>query len=133
MVMWIKRFCRVADRRLEEAAVLRELGYNSGAVYLAGYSVECMLKALALAQIPQSEHDEAIQDFRSGSGHDFESLRGRYLNRLHFPVEVSRAFSSARTWSTDLRYDDRSLRNGPTDKFLNDVQSIVQWCKGRLP
>lgn len=132
MIMWVRRFCRIAERRLEEAAVLRHLGYNSGAVYLAGYAVECMLKALALAQIPLPQHDETVHEFRNRFGHDFESLRARYLSNLRFPLEISRAFSSARTWSTELRYDDRSWRNEPTDKFLGDVRTIVNWCKGRL-
>ena len=45
----VRRFHRAAARRFEEAQFLLTRGnYTTAAVYLAGYAVECMLKALIL-------------------------------------------------------------------------------------
>lgn len=41
-------FRTLAPRRLEEAQALYTAGLWSGAYYLAGYSIECALKACAL-------------------------------------------------------------------------------------
>jgi HEPN domain-containing protein len=47
-------FYRAALHRYDDAALLLEAGRTTGAVYLAGYTVECMLKALVLAGVPAS-------------------------------------------------------------------------------
>ena len=41
-------YYRCAFQRYEESQVLIEAGYTTGAVYLAGYGIECILKALVL-------------------------------------------------------------------------------------
>ena len=48
-------FQRAAHQRLTTAAFLSEHGFHADAVYLAGYAVECALKALALRWTPRSE------------------------------------------------------------------------------
>jgi HEPN domain-containing protein len=40
-----KDFQELSDRRIREAKILFDAGEYSGAYYLAGYSVECALKA----------------------------------------------------------------------------------------
>jgi len=44
----------VAKQRFDDALLLLEMGRTTAAVYLAGYSVECMLKALILSAVPQA-------------------------------------------------------------------------------
>jgi len=47
-------FQKLAQTRLEEAKVLRDNGSFEGAYYLAGYAVECALKAcIAKATLPE--------------------------------------------------------------------------------
>lgn len=49
-------FYRCALHRRDEAKILRKADpRTTGAVYLAGYSVECILKALILAAAPQGK------------------------------------------------------------------------------
>jgi len=67
-----RRFYRVAYQRLEEAETLNEAGYSRGAVYLAGYTVECILKALILAAVPESQHDDVSAEFRGSRAHSFD-------------------------------------------------------------
>ena len=41
-------FYRAAKERFEDAELLLSLNRTTGAVYLAGYSVECIIKSLIL-------------------------------------------------------------------------------------
>jgi len=43
-----------ASQRFDEAQVLLEAVRTTGAVYLAGYGIECILKALILSVFPQA-------------------------------------------------------------------------------
>ena len=63
-----------------EAQFLLDHDYTTAAVYLAGYGVECALKALLLSIVPVREQAAIIQTFRGTRAHDFLWLR-RQLNR----------------------------------------------------
>ena len=49
----VQRFMRAASQRYTAAELLLREGLNLEAMYLAGYVVECSLKALILAHTPQ--------------------------------------------------------------------------------
>ena len=49
-------FYRCAKQRSGEARVLQAAFMPTGAVYLAGYSVECILKALIFSVVPLSNY-----------------------------------------------------------------------------
>jgi len=105
-------YYRCAKQRYEEAEVLSRAGKTTGAVYLAGYGVECMLKALVLNAVPAALRAAVLRSFRGGKAHDFEWLRTLYLDYggARFPREITRPFALVSAWSTDLRYSPRSLR-----------------------
>ena len=67
-----RRFYRTAKQRFDDALLLLEMGRTTAAVYLAGYSVECMLKALILSAIPQAQEEEVLRMFRGARAHDYE-------------------------------------------------------------
>ena len=48
-------FQRLAELRLSEARLLAHGGHPSGAYYLAGYAIECALKAYIAAQLRENE------------------------------------------------------------------------------
>ena len=72
-----RRFYRVAYQRFEEAEVLYHAGFCIGAVYLAGYAVECMLKTLILNSLPEKDHETVEAEFRGQRAHQYEWLRNR--------------------------------------------------------
>ena len=47
----VRQFLRASEARLDEAGVLRSRGYTLAAVYLAGYAVECGLKACIVKRV----------------------------------------------------------------------------------
>lgn len=51
-----RKLYRVCDRRLQAADLLLEHGFYLEAVYIAGYAVECALKALILKRTPFGDY-----------------------------------------------------------------------------
>lgn len=126
---------RSAINRFDEALLLERAGKCTGAMYLAGYAVECMLKVLILSTVPlQQQADFAAREFRGSDGHDFEILRTKYFKRrgAGFPPDTAKLFSLVSDWSTDLRYDPRESRTTEAERFLSAVEGIIAWAKGRL-
>jgi hypothetical protein len=101
-----RKFYRVAYQRFEEAEVLFEAGYYIGAVYLAGYAIECIRKTLILEATPEKDHTVVETEFRGPRAHDYEWLRHRY-RQTHAPewsTDISQALTFVGTWETALRY-----------------------------
>src|SRR4051794_29942912 len=127
-------FYRCAQQRYGEAEILLEAGHPTGAVYLAGYGIECMLKALVLSLVPPARSSAVLRSFRGSRAHDFNWLRFQY--RLHggaaFPREVNQHFLLADEWSTDLRYSPMTLRQDKAEAFIDAAKAILRWGDGRL-
>ena len=71
---------RAANRRMTEAEILRKAAQTTGAVYLAGYGVECKLKAVILGSLATEARTAMLTSFRGPRGYDLGWLRYSYLN-----------------------------------------------------
>lgn len=127
-------FYRCAFQRYEEAEVLFRASYTTGAVYLAGYGVECILKTLVLMAVPARSRSDILKLFRGNKAHEYEWLRAMYLTNggARFPREITRHFTLVNDWSTDLRYSPRQVRDEEAQAFLESAVAIIQWADGRL-
>ena len=127
-------FQRAASERLAEAHSLLEAGYTTGAVYLAGYAVECVMKSLILANLPEVQRSEVRKSFRGGKGHRVDSLRGIYVSTgsPRIPLDISRHLTLIEEWSTDLRYNPTRLRRDYAVRFLKSASLIVRWANERI-
>jgi hypothetical protein len=77
----VRLFQRVARQRFEDAWLLySELGKDLSAVYLAGYGIECILKALILSAVPRERELDILRRFRGSWGHDLDRLRQWYVD-----------------------------------------------------
>src|SRR5207253_2867099 len=127
-------YYQAARQRAEDASMLLEGARTTGAVYLAGYAVECMLKALLLANVARGLRNELLKEFHGRRAHDIEWLGN--LCRRHVgvavPLEISRHLARLATWSTDLRYHTGALRKQDADRFLASVRSVTTWADGRM-
>ncbi len=149
----VRRFDRVATQRLEDARFL--LGHrNTAAIYLAGYAVECTLKALWLSRIAGAKSArakrgprgssratkgkaklvEVMEMFRGKKGHSLEWLKKRYLDEGGdpFPASISQAFSRVNSWDTDLRYNPGTSTMKEASRFLLAVENFMDWARGRF-
>jgi HEPN domain len=129
-----QRFYRAAQHRLLDAQFLFSGERNTAAVYLAGYAVECMLKALHLSNLAPKARKDTMASFRGTRAHDFEWLKTKYFKSggPRFPKDVVGAFSLVSTWDTDLRYQEFMVAPGEAEVFLKAAETILGWADGRF-
>jgi hypothetical protein len=130
-------FVVIAEARMKEFKTLKDGGHHLAAVYMAGYAVEALLKAVICKTLDAPGlprvfyfHDLDVLLFFSGLGTKMQNEKpSMYENFTKFQG----------LWRDGrLRYDDPS---GPAyspqtceniEKWLNDpVEGIVVWLKGR--
>jgi HEPN domain-containing protein len=130
----VRRFLRVALQYLGDAQLLFAHGsQTNGAVYLAGYAVECGLKALLLANIILAKQKQTVESFRGSKGHEIEWLKHQLVrNKVHIAREVADQLSRVSSWSVNLRYEAGGKGKKETENFLAAAKAVVQWAKGRL-
>src|SRR5438105_3629364 len=104
-------FQQLAKLRVKEAKVLLDNGFYAGAYYLAGYAVECALKACVAKQTRRYDFPPTQEIVRNMYVHD--------LTKLLKPAQLEAAHKSERDsnpqfrakwdvvkdWSEQSRYD----------------------------
>src|SRR6266487_1577186 len=101
---------RLASTRIAEAKVLLEAGYPSGAYYLAGYAVECGLKACIAKQFKLYEFPDkqVVNDSYTHSITKLVKTAGLDLT-LDQEFRADRAFEVnwgvVKDWSENTRYE----------------------------
>jgi HEPN domain-containing protein len=126
-------FQKAALQRLTTAEFLLNNGYNLDAVYLAGYTIECSLKALILKMTPVSVRSAKLKSISSGSRmHNPEILKNelKQLNKL-IPVRLTAKFRRF-YWSTSLRYQTGRIPSAETKGFLKLAKAVYNWVEGEL-
>lgn len=127
-------FYRAALQRYDDAALLLEAGRTTGAVYLAGYTVEGMLKALVLAGVPARLRKELRSEFRGNRAHNIEwlgALYRRYIGAV-LPRGITRHLARVAFWSTDLRYETGVWKVRDAADFLDSVVAVAAWADERM-
>lgn len=124
------RFKRVAWQRFGHAEFLLEQLPDSGqtAVYLAGYCVECIFKAMILSRTPANRPEEIPKT------HKLERLRQQYyrVGGEQMPRSLVRDFARVGTWTVDIRYEPGIMQYAEARRFLDSVFDILKWAEGRL-
>lgn len=95
---------RLTEIRVREAEVLLEANCPNGAHYLAGYAMECALKACFAKGILQGQFPDRDKVLQAHT-HDLRRLlRVSGVDGILRKSMESAAFYGALTWSTGLRY-----------------------------
>jgi HEPN domain-containing protein len=133
----VRRFRLAAGQRLEEARFLLTQGrFTTASIYLAGYSVECALKALILHNDPPAtDPDDTERQFveEGAKSHNFDWLKQQLYDRgVRMSDEAARLLSNIRWWSTDLRYSTQRVESRRASNFLAAAQAIREWAEGRI-
>jgi HEPN domain-containing protein len=124
-------FQQIAELRLRESKALLSAGFSDGAYYLAGYAVECALKACVAKRT--QEHDFPEKGSAKYYSHDLEDL----LDFAKLRTELEQVFvtdKSMRTnwtilqnWSEESRYE-----RGKTDRDATDLLAAIEDSTGGL-
>ena len=129
-------FYRLAAQRVSEARLVfdkTDRTLTTITVYIAGYAVECALKAVLLARTPAAQHARVKASFRGRSAHDFNELRKLLRGRgVVLPVEVARDLGKMNWWSTDLRYQCGNVDEARAVDFVAAAEAVVDWAKRSL-
>ncbi len=136
----IRLFERAADQRLAAAELLFEHEFYLDAVYLAGYPVECWLKALILRRTPRSEFVVMREKLTEAGakGHSFQYLKN-ILKDLHAGKaksdrEILGALAihlrNTVVWTTDLRYQVSRFDPDEARQFFEAVRAIRRIYSG---
>ena len=126
----------VSNRKLEDAFTLFNNGGYSNAFYLAGYAIECALKACIAKQVlPETIPDK--QFVKTIYTHSFDSLIGLagLRGELRAKQDADQIFQAqwavASEWSPDVRY--ASVDKSTTHLMLIAVgdanHGVLPWIK----
>lgn len=131
-------FQEIAERRLRESKALLSAGFPDGSYYLAGYSVECALKA-CIAKRTQ-EHDFPDRKLAVESHtHDIAKLLA--LAELSLELEMAQRadptmrvrVNTIQDWSEASRYERKTDQEARDllEAIENPTRGLLPWIKQR--
>jgi HEPN domain-containing protein len=131
---------QVADIRVKEAGVLLSQGYYQGAYYLAGYAVECLLKACITNQIkaydfPDKKLANDCYTHNLSKLLETADLKSKMAADEKQNEELKLNWACVKEWSEESRYKFDISEKEAQDLFnaIVDTQSgIVSWLKNCL-
>ncbi len=155
----IQDYKRSAVRRLEDAKELLEAPtldpqrsdanyrHLRGAMYLAGYAAECLLKAYliqhrnaqtlaaaidTLNQQRQQQGQEPVEQIaRTAAGHNILYLL-QLTDLPQYPAYDPKLWARVAQWRSSWRYETDFVARINAEKFLADVQAVVKWISPKI-
>lgn len=130
-------FHKLAEIRIKEAKVLLDRKCYEGAYYLAGYAVECALKACIAKRTQAHDFPPKPQVVRDYYQHDIESLakladlEPELRNRLSV-VQFSANWALVIKWSEQGRYETHVDSKDARDLYRaisNSRNGVLVWLK----
>jgi len=131
---------KAGKHRLDDARVLLDHGRWRGAMYLAGYAVECLLKAKLMVRFGCSHllklEDELIRRGLLGTDatifhhklEPFLRLTGAF-DRLKDDGTIWKAFNRVNGWIPAWRYSSKSASKEDATDFLGQVEVLNHWIE----
>jgi len=127
---------RLADLRIREAKVLLDNDCYQGAFYLAGYAVECALKACIAKQVKRHDFPDK-KSMNDAHTHDLEKLSG-LANLESSRLALAQANENFRknwdiitSWSEASRYKtfDKLTCRIFLDAIMEEQHGVMPWIK----
>ena len=135
-------FQRLSDLRLKEAKALVVAGFSEGAYYLAGYAIECALKACIAKRTREHDFPEKklVNDSHThdlGKLLDLAGLKDALARVIGNDRRLETNWETVCGWSEQSRYDlfegDESESGIGADILVGAVESekggILPWIK----
>ena len=127
----------LAELRLEEAKLLLEAKKYAGAYYLAGYAVECALKACICKRTRR--HDYPDKDFANKVyTHKLDplmihaGLQKQFDQAREASPELDANWSIARDWDEKARYQHKRKKaeaQAHYDAIADPANGVLSWIK----
>jgi hypothetical protein len=122
---------QLSDLRLQESKRLLEAGFPEGAYYLAGYSIECALKACIAKRTQQFDFPEkGAQKYYS---HDLQGLLAYADLRLDLEQSLSANPALSTSWKIVQNWSEESrYQRGRTMREAQDLLAAIEDNAGGL-
>jgi HEPN domain-containing protein len=133
--LYRKDFKALADLRASEARVLAQNGKQQGAYYLAGYAVECALKACIAKKTKRYEFPPPGDVTRNLYTHDLTGLlkQAGLDKQLEKDMVNNSALATnwgtVKNWSEKKRYSTSGLNGRDLYRAVTGVDGVLPWIK----
>ena len=134
----ISELAEASRQRLADAQALLNASRWRGAMYMAGYAVECLLKT-KLMHIYDCKNLRELEDIlqqrsilpanRTVFTHQLEDLLRLTpsYNRLMRNREMLPLFNKVNQWTPNWRYTSKSTNRREVTEFMASIESFMQW------
>lgn len=128
----VEVFRQCAEDSFQDAKILLESKRRrkkNGAVYLAGFSLECDLKySVFRLQKYKSVTKEQAKEFKHNLRELYETIKPRIKKRNPYriiPQDIDAAFTRVDdTWDNELRYVSGAIEQDEARKFVEAVEKL---------
>jgi hypothetical protein len=130
-------FRQLAGLRLTEAKLLYASDLASGAYYLAGYAVECALKAVIAAgfranEIPDKSRVNNIYTHKLNDLLNLAGLKSQLENDMNVVSELRESWATVSKWSEHARYEVWTSDDATTMlEAVGADKGLLQWLLKR--
>jgi HEPN domain-containing protein len=133
-----KDFQRLTDTRLREAKVLFSAGEYSGAYYLAGYSIECALKACFAKTVrrfdfPDKSRTSKVFTHKLTDLVELANLKEELLAATKANPRLKSGWGEVCKWSEEKRYSlsTQAEAEAILDAITRRKDGVLPWIKQR--
>jgi hypothetical protein len=134
---------RASQHRRVDSDVLLQGGRWRGAMYLAGYRLECLLKFKLMRKFDCGNIGELDEELKRRGliradatmyTHDFESLlrASEGFDRLRRAPEVWYFFLIVNRWVPAWRYNPDQANEGEATSFLEAIDQVANWIDANV-
>ena len=128
---------QLAQDRLDDAKVLLQAGRYSGAYYLAGYAVECGLKACIARNIRQYEFPKSANFSKDIFTHALNDLvkhaglTASRNNQIAWSQTFKLNWDVVQKWTVESRYEDWTQQEAQEllDAVDQQTYGVMQWIR----
>ena len=127
----------LAELRAEEARVLLVRGKEQGAYYLAGYAVECALKACIAKKTKRFEFPQKRRYIEKVYSHDSDTLldAAGLDAELQKEIAANQAFAAnwntVKDWNEESRYRTSGLNGKDLYQAVTGPNGVLPWIRLR--
>lgn len=123
---------QIADERLADAEALLTSGRYTGAVYISGYVLECLFKALVCKQLGSVDVPAVL---RTSATHQLENLL-ELIPAIESVMKKNRkvkeAYARIMTGTAKLRYSTHHYRKDEAEIHMDNVKEVKKWLLQKL-
>jgi HEPN domain-containing protein len=131
-------FRKLAETRLEDAKALLKAGRFDAAYYLAGYAVECALKACLCGRTREFDFPPKPKDVNDYYTHDLDALlttaklRSSLKEESRTNTKLAAYWSVVKDWKEDRRYlytgsDTERGARALIEAISDPEHGVLQW------